>query len=84
MIQNIKELRFEVTMLQNIKDLYKEVKAKTEFIKAAADDLNKSPLTLRQHWFGNFWSIPEEHQPRVVELLQNTLLTQNQKKNAKA
>lgn len=65
-------------MIDNIKTLYQQVNKKTDFIKMAADDLGKSPLTLRQHWFGLFWSIPEEHQERVVELLQRTISQQNQ------
>lgn len=63
----------------NIRNLYNQISKKREFISMAAADLNKSPLTLRQHWFGQFWNIPEEHQPRIVELLQNTIATQNQK-----
>lgn len=69
-------------MKDNIKELWKMVDKKTEFIQAAAEDLDKSPLTLRQHWFGSFWSIPEEHQPRIVELLQNTIANQNKKISA--
>ena len=65
-------------MIENIQNLFSELNNKTKFIKEAADDLNKSPNTLRHHWFSNsgFWSIPEEYQPRVVELLQNKIKEQ--------
>lgn len=69
-------------MIDNIKSLYGQVQKKTTFIIMAAEVLGKSPLTLRQHWFGALWAIPEEHQPRVVELLQNTILSQNTKVSA--
>jgi len=61
-------------MIENIKTLYSRINKKTKFIEMAADDLEKSPLTLRHHWFSAFWSIPEEYQERVVELLQNTII----------
>lgn len=64
-------------MIEKIKNLYSQVKGKTEFIKAVATDLNKSPLTLRNHWFSAFWSIPEENQARVVELLEERIQEQN-------
>lgn len=67
------------TILDNIKTLYKQVKGKTTFIKMVAEDLDKKPSTLRQHWFQMFWAIPEEHQARVVELLQNQIREQNSK-----
>lgn len=63
-------------MIENIKNLYTQVDKKTKFIEMVADDLEKSPLTLRNHWFSAFWSIPDEHQERVVELLQNTIKNQ--------
>lgn len=67
-------------MIQEIQNLYAEVDKKTEFIKDVANDLGKSPLTLRHHWFGQFWAIPEEHQPRVKQLL--TLTIESQKATA--
>jgi hypothetical protein len=69
-------------MIENIQELYSRIEHKTNFIKLAAKDLGRSPLTLRQHWFAHFWSIPEEYQPRVVELLQNTIKKQNEKAKA--
>ncbi len=67
--------------VDNIKALWGELKndgSKTRFIEACADELNKSPNTLHNHWFARFWQIPEKHQGRIVELLQNTIKLQNQ------
>lgn len=71
-------------MIENIKSLWQQIENKTKFMEMAAEDLGRSPLTLRQHWFAHFWSIPEEHQPRVVELLQNAIKEQNEKSKASA
>ena len=66
----------EITKNQNIKNLWAKLPndgSKTEFIKVVAEDLGKSPNTLHNHWFARFWQIPEKHQDRVIELLQNTI-----------
>jgi hypothetical protein len=65
-------------MIENIQKLWKKLDNKTEFIKLVAEDLDRSPNTLHNHWFARFWQVPEEHQPRVVELLQNTIKNQKQ------
>lgn len=67
-------------MIENIKKLYALIDDKTAFLLMASKDLKRSPKTLRAHWFSRtgFWSIPEEHQARVVELLQNTISKQNE------
>ncbi len=67
-------------MIQNIKNLYAQIDKKVDFLIELANDLDKSPNTMRNHWFGNFWSIPEEYQERVVELLQNRIALQNESK----
>ena len=64
-------------MIEKIQMLYSQIEKKTKFIKEVAADLNKSPLTLRNHWFSAFWSIPEESQARVVELLEERIQEQN-------
>lgn len=63
-------------MIDNIKYLYDQIEDKTEFIKEVAKDRKKRPLTIRNHWFGQFLAIPEEHQERVIELLQNKIKIQ--------
>lgn len=72
----------DINKINNIKQLYGQLKhgTKTSFIELVAFDLVKSPLTIHNHWFARFWQVPEEHQDRVIELLQNTLKLQNQTK----
>ena len=63
-------------MIENIKELYQEVEKKTAFIKLVAEDLGLNPQYVRGHYFSSFWTIPEDRQQRVVELLQNTIKNQ--------
>jgi len=65
-------------MITTIQTLYSQIEKKTDFIKLVAKDLGKSPLTLRHHWFGQFWSIPEENQQRVKDLLKKQIKKQKQ------
>jgi len=62
--------------IDNIKQLYKMVFHKTKFIQLVADDLGKSAKYLRGNYFSQFWNIPEQHQDRVITLLQRTIKTQ--------
>lgn len=66
----------EETTIDKIKNLYSQVKAKTKFIEKVAVEINRSPKSLRNHWFSEFWSIPEEHQKTVLELLQKEIKEQ--------
>ncbi len=69
-----------INLIDEIKDLYSKVSKKTKFIILASVELEKSALTLRHHWFGQFWSIPEEHQSKVKELLELTIENQEHEK----
>lgn len=62
--------------IDQIKQMYKEVDGKVSFIELVASDVKRSPKTLRNHWFAEFWSIPEEHQPKVIELLKAKIASQ--------
>lgn len=75
----------EITKIDNIKNLWQQLGnsgEKTEFILLLASETGKSPNTIRQHWLSNagFWSIPEDEQDRVIELLQKTIAIQNTSK----
>lgn len=72
----------EKTLIDNIKELFEQLDKKFEFINTVAVDVNRKPLYLKQHWFREFWAIPEEYQARVVELLQNAILVQNLNKQS--
>ncbi len=65
-------------MIEEIKGLYSKINHKTNFIIKAAEVLGKKPTSLRSHWFGNFWSIPEHHQAEVKELLEKELEEQKE------
>jgi hypothetical protein len=62
-----------ITPIEQIKDLYSQIKQKTKFIEAAAKAIGRSPNSLRNHWFSEFWSIPAEHQETVKLLLEETI-----------
>lgn len=66
----------EQTLIDEIKELYSQINEKTKFMEMVASDLIKKPNTLKNHWFSSFFSIPDEYQERVMELLQNTIKEQ--------
>jgi hypothetical protein len=59
-----------------IYNLYQQVKRKTEFIGALASEIERSPNSLRNHWFGNFWSIPAKEQAATKKFLNKYLKKQ--------
>jgi len=64
-------------MRQNIKQLFKSVDNKTEFVELLSKEFNRKPASIRNNWFSAFYSIPQEHEARVVQLLQRTIAAQN-------
>lgn len=62
---------------KQIKELYTKVKNKKDFIIEASELFEKSPHTLQNHWFSNFYIVPKPYQARVLELLKETI--ENQK-----
>jgi len=57
-------------MIDEIKTLYKSFKSgKNIFIMEVANEFGISPTSVRNNWFGTFWAIPAEKQPRVLEML---------------
>jgi hypothetical protein len=42
-----------------------------------ANEFKVKPNSVRTNWFATYYSIPEKHEPRVIELLQNTIKNQN-------
>ena len=69
-------MQVEITKKDQIKELYSQLKEKTKFIELVAKKVNRSPKSLRNHWFSEFWSIPEEYQQTVIDELNKTLLNQ--------
>jgi len=62
-----------MTKIDNIQTLWQQLHNKTEFIKMCAEELDRSPNTLHNHWFARFWQVPRELEDRVITLLQNTI-----------
>jgi|TARA_R110002111_G_scaffold8225_2_gene30728 hypothetical protein len=64
-------------MENNIKNLYDQIENKFDFILLLANEFKVKPNSVRTNWFATYYSIPEKHEPRVIELLQNTIKSQN-------
>lgn len=65
--------------MSNIETLYKKLRNKTEIKRLIADECKKNYNTVQNHWLSAGFSIPEEYQARVTELLQNAVHQQNLK-----
>lgn len=55
--------------MKEIKTLYGRLKDKKAFCVELSKEVETSPLSIYNHWFGSFWSIPEKHQALVLEML---------------
>ena len=64
-------------MEHNIKNLFNQVENKFDFILLLSKEFKVKPNSIRTNWFSTYYSIPNKHQARVIELLQNTIKTQN-------
>ena len=64
-------------MENNIKNLYNQVDNKFDFILLLSNEFKLKPNSIRTNWFATFYSVPNKHQDRVIELLQNTIQRQN-------
>ena len=64
-------------MNQNIKQLFIQIENKFDFILLLSNEFKVKPNSIRNNWFSSYYSIPEKHEPRVIELLQNTIQRQN-------
>ena len=63
-------------MIAEIKTEYKKLNKKTAFIVGLSETLEKSPLSLRTHWFTSFWAIPKDYQPKVLKEIKKELKKQ--------
>ena len=64
-------------MENNIKNLFNQVDNKFDFILLLSKEFKVKPNSIRTNWFATYYSIPNKHQARVIQLLQNTIKTQN-------
>ena len=64
-------------MKQNIKELFNQIDNKFDFILLLSKEFKVKPNSIRTNWFSTYYSIPEKHESRVVEILQQTIRQQN-------
>jgi len=64
-------------MKQNIKELFNQIDNKFDFIILLSKEFKVKPNSIRNNWFSSYYSIPEKHESRVVEILQQTIRQQN-------
>lgn len=60
-------------MIERIKEKYKILPKKMEFIEQLANELEKNPRGLQSNWFSGFWSIPKKYQEKVLTRIENIL-----------
>jgi len=60
--------------MQEIKHLYKMLKDKKAFCVELSKEVECTPLSLYNHWFGSFWTIPEKYQELVLTKLKEKQL----------
>ena len=64
-------------MQENIKHLFNQIENKFERILLLSKEFKVKPNSIRNNWFSSYYSIPEKHESRVVEILQQTIRQQN-------
>lgn len=55
--------------MKEIRALYMQLKDKKSFCLELSKEVDISPLSIYNHWFGSFWAIPEKHQDKVLSKL---------------
>lgn len=63
--------------IEEIKSLYPKIQKKTKFIGEVAKEFSLNPQYVRGHYFSAFWTIPEDKQDKVVEMMNNKIEEQN-------
>ena len=64
-------------MTENIKRLFNEIENKQKFVFLLSKEFKVRPISVRNNWFSNYYSIPEKHEKRVLVLLQRAIKLQN-------
>lgn len=55
--------------MKDIKIMYGKLKDKKSFCVELSKEVETSPLSIYNHWFGSFWAIPEKYQELVLTKL---------------
>jgi hypothetical protein len=67
-------------MIDNLKMLISEMDNKSEFVKEVAEYYKQSFDYLFMNWFQKDWKVPVSKLPKIIEMAQNWLFAQNQRK----
>ena len=67
-------------MIENLKKLVGEMDSKTEFVQEVCNYYGTSVQATMRNWF-QFWNIPSEKIPKVVDMAQKLLNEQNRRKD---
>lgn len=59
-------------MIHEIKELYDLIDDKKAFCEGIAPEFKISSRSIYTNWFSSFWSIPDKHMTRVLELLKDS------------
>lgn len=70
------------TMIENIKTLYQQIDDRRAVVVSIAEEFGLKPISVANNWFGSYWAIPDRHQERVAEILQNAIRIQNENTSA--
>lgn len=70
-----------MTKTDIIQDLYNQVKGKSKFMLQFSASIGRTYNTLKNHWFGNGWQIPEDKKDETITYLENYLAQQNKQIN---
>lgn len=62
--------------IDNIKNLFKQIKDKKAFVIEVAKLTGLSPVTIRNTWLAQFWVVREEFQDQIIEMLQTAIKNQ--------
>lgn len=67
-------------MIDNIKDMWNRMlrETKHQAVETLMSEFNHSKIAIKQNWIYQ-GAIPEEKQPRIVEIFQNLLVQQEER-----
>jgi len=70
-----------MSKIKNIRNLYEQISKKEKFILMLENDLKLDYDFLKLNYFRNGFNIPDNHQDRIIDLLQKTIRLQRIKKS---
>jgi hypothetical protein len=71
-------------MVNRIKNLYAALNSKGDFVLKLAARFDMKPMSIHNHWFGQYLAIPEHRQEEVLRMLEEEINMQNQLKKESA